>query len=121
MTQEQIQEIKARCEAARPIALVGVPISENNKIFLENAKQDVEALLAEVEKLQGDLNIARKLIDAKTSCRLFPQKDCAIYQENERLQAERDKAISIIKKLQRDKEDPEVRDDVTEWLKGFGE
>lgn len=52
MTPEEYTAIKARCEAATPVVLIGVPISKHNAEFLEHAKGDMAALLAEIERLR---------------------------------------------------------------------
>lgn len=56
---DRLSEIRARCEAARPVVFVDVPIRAETRVFLEHAKSDMTYLLAEVERLNQQLNSAK--------------------------------------------------------------
>lgn len=61
---DRLSEIRARCEAARPVVFVDVPIRAESRVFLEHAKSDMTYLLAEVERLTARAEKAEAERDA---------------------------------------------------------
>ncbi|MDL2253330.1 hypothetical protein LJC49_04565 [Ruminococcaceae bacterium OttesenSCG-928-I18] len=51
-----------------------------------NCKEDVVALLDEVERLQKENRLLQKMAAAKSDCWLNPKEDCAVWVKNARLQ-----------------------------------
>lgn len=49
-----LEAIEARVKAATTVVFIGVPMRKENREFLEHAKDDVAALLAEVERLNAE-------------------------------------------------------------------
>ena len=85
LTDEQLAEIRARCEAARvtPPSYPGIlelmpkhdreqfmklwnAYQESQRAFHEAAREDIPALLAEVERLRGDAELGRLVRDVMT-------------------------------------------------------
>lgn len=49
-----LEAIEARSKAATTVVFIGVPMRKENREFLEHAKDDVAALLAEVGRLSAE-------------------------------------------------------------------
>lgn len=60
---DRLSEIRARCEAAKSVVFVGVPMSAGTRDFLESAKADMTYLLAEVGRLHNLLAERNVLLD----------------------------------------------------------
>lgn len=61
-----LEAISARAEEATPVVFIGLPMRKENIEFFEHAKDDMTALLAEVERLNEENKTLSDYIDVYT-------------------------------------------------------
>ena len=94
-----LNAIEARAKAATTVVFIGVPMRKENLEFLEHAKDDVSALLAEVERLNIVLQDERKE-HAEEYARLrstYIREAKRLESEQSSVTAERDAAVRHMK------------------------